>query len=260
MLESLSVPIVCLDTETTGVHVEVDRIVQIGVVKINPNGSRRKWQSLVNPEIPIPPEATEVHGITDDMVAKAPTFQQLCDRERIHLGFRGCDVLGYNASFDLDFLRSEFNRLDFEDPFKSSRIIDPLSIYRFFSPRDLTAAVKEYLGEEMVGAHDAMTDIEYTIRVFEAQLQRHPELPSQISELHKQFFQKTDPRNVDIDGKFYWRYREATFNFGKYSGISLRSIAKEDPGYLRWMVKGEFSEEVKLIVFNAQNGKFPVKE
>ena len=248
----LDSPLCCLDVETTGTSPSVDRVVQIGVIKCYADGRRVEWESLVNPECHIPAEATECHGITDERVKDAPTFRGIAGV--LHKSLAGCDVLGYNVGFDLRFLDAEFKRLGM--PSLQPRIVDAMKIFHLYHPRNLAAAVERYLKRKMDGAHDALIDARYTLEVWEAQMQAHPDLPRTVELLHRQFFETPQPGHVDAEGKFAWRDGVAVINFGKNAGIRLDAV---DRGWLNWVTASDFSEDVKQIVRSALRGDFPRK-
>src|SRR5690606_24776608 len=242
-------PLAVLDLETTGVRIGPDRIVQIAVVRILPDGTREKWQSLVNPEMPIPAEASAVHGITDLDVSDAPLLAEVADDllRQLH----DCDLCGFNVlRFDLPFLSEELFRVG--APWDSSdlRVIDPLRIYHHFERRDLSAAARFYLGREHVGAHNALADVEVTADVLMAQLQRYPELPRTIAELGE--FCGDRKRAPDAAGKLLCDdHGEVCLAFGKYKGWTLEHIGRNDPGYLQWlMTKAELPGSTLAVMKN----------
>lgn len=247
----LTAPLIVIDLETTGLHKKVDRIVQIALIKLYPDGKENPWSSFVNPGIPIPPEVTETHKITDETVRDSPTFAKLAPE--LARGFEGCDFAGYNVWFDLGFLEAEFARLT-KKKIINGRVFDAYDIYRHYYPRTLTAAVEEYMGVELNGAHDAAVDVRATLNVIEAQLRRHPDLPQSIEEIHRKFSETPQDNWVDPDGKCYWRYGEATINFGDKAGTKLRDM---EPGYLRWILNKEFPEPFKQICRDALEGVYP---
>lgn len=251
-------PLVWFDLETTGSIPEVDHAVQIGALRIEPDGSVTEKKHLVNPEMPITPEATEVHGITDDDVASAPKFGQLARglAEFLHM----VDFGGYNLSFDLGVLRREFERTRVPATL-SGRVIDANRIVFKYHRRDLTTMYEHYTGKKLEDAHDAGVDARAAMETFMGQLERYADLPRTVEDLHVAFFETPrDPLCLDPDAKIIWRYNEACLNFGKYPGRSLRSICAKDPGYLRWMLGADFSDTVKQILRDAQEGVFPVRK
>ena len=154
-------PLAILDLETTGVATETDRIIEIAILKIRPDGTKTRYLSRVNPGIPIPPEATEVHGITDDDIKDEKSFSEIA--ERVSELLEGCDIGGFNvANFDLRLLRSEFARADVEFSIEGRSIIDAQRIFHIREPRDLSAAARFYLDREHEGAHSALDDVRMT--------------------------------------------------------------------------------------------------
>jgi len=261
----LNCPLIVIDAETTGLHRKIDRIVQIGLVKYYPKAEQldgapvsrplpTEWSTYVNPTIPIPPESTETHHITDEMVKGAPTFAELAPK--LAAGFKGCDYSGFNVWFDLGILEEEFKRVT---PHKvlNGRVVDTMSIYRKYFPRTLSDAYREYLGKELDGAHDALIDARAAADILEAQLTRYPELSRSVEQLHREFNEAPQGNNVDPEGKLYWRYREATVNFGTHAGKKLREVPK---GWLKWVLENDFSDNFKDIIRNAMVGKFPEKQ
>lgn len=251
-LLQLTRPLVSLDLETTGIHTKVDRVVQIGIIKIYPDGSQKEWKTLINPEMLIPSEATKVHHITDEMVGSAPHFSELAPK--LLAGFQECDFIGYNIKFDLSFLNMEFGKCGLV--FTSGKIVDGFRIFQRQEPRNLVAAKRFFLGEDFKEAHDALEDARASIQIVEAQLERYPELPRSVSELHALFNETISPEHVEASGKISWRNGEAALSFGKHGGVLLRDAPRQ---YLAWMATGDFSEEVRRIAREAMNGKFPKK-
>ncbi len=245
-------PIISLDLETPGLFPNIDRIVQIGIVKVYPDGKITEWQSFIDPGMPIPKHVTEIHHIGDDHVKEAPLFEQIADK--LLAGFEGSDFTGYNVkNFDLKFISAEFARCG--KTFKPGRVVDAFIIYKKYNPRNLTNAVYSYLQEEHPDAHSALADAKASIRVLHAQLLRHQELPRTIEELEK--ILAPNGNFVDSEGKFVWGSNgKAVLNFGQRAGQLLE---KCDASYLQWITRSNFNEEVKTIARNALSGKFPVK-
>lgn len=245
-------PLVLIDLETTGSSYAHDRIVQICVLKMYPDGTENFWTSLVNPRQPIPITVVKIHGIDDDRVANAPPFGVLAPK--LFLGLNGVDTLGYNVKFDTGLLQAEFHRHGYA--YQPGRIVDAFWIYTKFFPRDLSSAVQEYLGRKHDTAHTADGDVLATKDVFEAQLLRH-DLPRNVDALAS-YLRPIDPNWLDPDGKLIWKDGEATFNFGrKYNGWMLRKVPID---FLDWMLSNNFSEDLKQIIRNAKKGIFPVRE
>lgn len=234
MLLKLERPLACFDLETTGVRIGQDRIVQVAVERVDPDGTRTAWQSLVNPGIPIPPEATAIHGISDLDVAMAPRLEDLATE--LLDQFRGCDLAGFNVlRFDLPFLTEELFRVGVEWDSSRMRVVDVQRIYHQMERRDLSAAVRFYTGRAHEGAHDAMADVEATTDVLLAQLERYPELPQDVDQLG--LLSGDRQRAPDAAGKLAFNDKGVVcLGFGKYKGWSLEQIGRNDPGYLQWLM------------------------
>jgi len=239
----LNCPLVVLDVETTGTHPQVDRVCQIGLVKVYPDGKQTEWETLVNPTVPIPPEVSKVHGITDEKVVEAPTFEDLW--MKLAAGLSGCDFAGYNVTFDLRILTEEFKRVRARpEQILNGRVLDGYKIMLRHEPRTLSAALKFYCQEEHDGAHDALLDVKATIRVLAAQLALY-NLPRDMETLHRTYFETPAEGHVDADGKFVLRHGAIVLNFSKHAGTAL---SKVENGFLTWMLKGDFSPSTKAIV------------
>jgi len=244
----LNCPLVGLDLETTGPSRKTDRIVQIAVVKMYPNSSTTEWQTLVNPGIPIAPEVTAIHGVTDAMVADAPTFEMLVTK--LASGLKGCDFCGYNVRFDLDVLASEFRRVGGRpEQYLNGRILDGYRIFNRHEPRNLTAAAQFYLGEKHEGAHDAMADVRMTLRVIQAQRERYG-LSDSMEELYRTYFEEPADGAIDPDSKLIYKHGEPVVNFGQ-KNIG-KPLSQCDDGYLDWLMRGDFTPSVKAAVRTEQ--------
>lgn len=241
-------PLVVFDTETTGVHHQVDRILALALVKIYPDGKITQWNQLFNPDTPIPPEATAIHGITDEMVRDKPSFRSMAGK--VAAGFMGCDCAGFNVPFDLRMLKAELVRagIPMVSGLLDGRVIDAYRIFSMKFPRTLEAAVQEYLNEPHEGAHDALADTLATLRVLCAQLSRYPELPSSVDGLADALSNDEAP---EPDGKTFWKFGEVCMAFGKHAGQPLRQLSKD---YLKWLLAQDFPEPFKELVRQAQTG------
>ena len=244
----LSRPLAVFDLETTGTSVEKDRIVEICVVKIHPDKEPERGTRRLNPGIPIPPEATEVHKITDADVADKPRFSDVATRLRAFLD--NCDFCGFNISkFDLPLLVAEFNRCNTPLNLEGRSIIDPMSIFHFFEKRNLEAAVEFYLNRKHENAHSAEVDVNATIEVLDAMTKKYTELPKSPLEIAL-FLKPKDA--IDLDGKFSGRGGVVHFTFGKFRGVSLEEVAKNHSEYIRdFLLKGSFSEDTKRVAREA---------
>ncbi len=252
-------PLVFFDLETTGIDVVKDRIVQIGLVRIEPDGSRRTYEFLVNPQRPIPAQATAVHGITDADVAGEPTFRQIAPE--IAPLFADADIAGYNSvRYDLPLLVEEFQRAGQTFETAGRRHLDAMTIFHKKEPRHLAAALRFYCGTELQDAHTALADASATMEILDAQLERYEDLPRDLDDLHS-FCNPDEDDWVDRTRKFAWNEGgEVVFAFGKHRGKSLQEIARSTPGYLDWIADSEFPTEVKQIARDALVGKFPTKK
>jgi DNA polymerase-3 subunit epsilon len=248
-------PLVCVDLETTGKVPGVDRVIQIGVMRAQPNGDVREWSTFVDPQIDIPAEATLAHKITNEMVAGAPTFADL--GPILMTGLSDCDFVGQHVKFDLRFLEAEFNRAGLPWSYSAAAIIDTLRIDQVKDPRTLEALLKKYCGEDHPEAHEALADVRATVNVLAGEFRAYPDLPQTVADLHALLWPR-DPSWVDAAGKIVWRNHEACLGFGKNNGRSLREVASRDRGFLEWMLRNDFPADVKQIVRNALDNKFPV--
>lgn len=246
-------PLVVFDLETTGIDVEKDRIVQIAMIRIEPDGTRDEWDSLVNPECPIPPQATAVHGISDADVSDAPTFSHL--RGEVEQRLAGADLAGFNSvRFDQPLLEAELERAGATLERTGLRHLDAMRIFHTMERRDLTAAYRFYCDEELVGAHGALVDARATLEILDAQVGRYDTVPAEVEALHR-FCNPDEGKWVDRSRKFAFDDDgEAVFNFGKLRGTRIKDA---DRGYLEWMLNKDFSAEVKEILRSALGGVFP---
>ena len=244
---NLTKPIIFLDLETKGVDFQKDRIVQISYIKLNPNGTREEKTMLVNPERPIPAEATAVHHITDADVADKPVFKNIA--KELARTFQGCDIAGYNhVKFDLPLLMEEFLRLDDVDfDISKSKLIDVQTIYHKLEQRTLSAAYKFYCGRELDGAHSADADTRATLEVLEAQLDRYPDILKNDMDFLAEFSRYN--KNVDMGGRIIYNDKnEEVFNFGKYKGRPVAEVFEKEPSYYDWMMKGEFPAHTRQVI------------
>ncbi|MBQ1429147.1 MAG: 3'-5' exonuclease [Kiritimatiellae bacterium] len=249
-------PLVVFDIESTGTTPRKDRIIELAAVKLMPDGTEISKCWLMNPGVKIPPETTKIHGITDEIVKDCPTFADKADE--IFAFFEGCDLSGFNADrFDIPCLEEEFARVGKNFAPSSRRHVDVQRIYHRMEPRDLSAAVRFYLGRDHTGAHGAEADARATLEVLKAQMEKYPELPQTVGEMDE-YLVPHDPLNADRYGMLRWKDGELTINFGKKKGESLRKLMLNEPNYLRWIVKGDFDTEVKAIVRDLmENGRLP---
>ncbi len=239
---SLKRPIVFFDLETTGTNISHDRIVEISLVKVMPDGTEIVKTRRVNPEMPIPAEATAIHHITDEDVRNEPTFRQIA--KSLAQIFTGCDIAGFNSNrFDIPLLDQEFQRADVDFDFGKARFIDVQTIFHKKEPRNLTAAYSFYCGKNLEDAHSASADTMATYEVLKAQLVRYEDLPLDVAELSEYACQN---RNVDFVGRLiYDDLHREVINFGKYKGRVAEEVLKADPSYYTWIMNGDFTKNTK---------------
>jgi DNA polymerase III subunit epsilon len=238
----LNRPIAFLDLETTGVSLSSDRIIEIAIIKILPDGSRQVKRKLINPQMPIPKSSTDIHGITDEMVKDAPTFKQAGNEIKQYL--ENCDLGGYNSNrFDIPILMEEFLRAGMEVDLSNRRMIDVQHIFYTMEPRTLTAAYKFYCQKELVNAHSAEADVDATIDVFLSQLERYDSLGNSIDTILAKI---GEDKIVDYARRFCFDDKGVeVFNFGKFKGRAVSDVLKSEPQYYDWMMKGDFPLHTK---------------
>ena len=252
----LETPLVVFDIESTGLSPRKDRIIELAAIKVSPDGAEEEKSWLLNPTIPIPPDSTKVHGITDDIVKDCPTFADCADE--IFEFFRDAALGGFNSDrYDIPLLEEEFARAGYNLGASTRLHLDVQRIYHRMEPRDLTAAVRKYLGRDHTGAHGAEADTRATLEVLKKQLEIYPALTKTLGEMDE-FLVPHDPLNADRNGMLRWKNGELTINFGRKKGTSLKSLLLDDPHYLRWIVKGDFDTELRMIVKDLlDNGRLP---
>ncbi|MDE3125734.1 MAG: 3'-5' exonuclease [Bacteroidota bacterium] len=237
----LTRPIAFIDLETTGVNISTDRIVEIAIVKISTDGSKQVKRKLINPEIPIPKAASDVHGITDEMVKDAPTFKQIANEIKQFIG--NADLCGYNSNrFDIPMLIEEFSRAGLDFSIEGRKFIDVQKIFHLKEQRTLSAAYKFYCNKQLEGAHGAEADAMATWEILEAQVERYPDIGKTAEELVK--FSGEDDM-VDFARRFIKVNGVEVFNFGKHKGKPIVQVLKEEPQYYDWMMKGDFPMNTK---------------
>jgi DNA polymerase-3 subunit epsilon len=251
-------PIVFLDLETTGLNVSSDRIVEISFLKISPNGKEQWMTARVNPEMPIPPKVTAIHGISDADVADAPTFREISKNLAAFL--EGCDLAGYNAiKFDIPVLAEEFLRTNNDFNFRKRRYVDVQVIFHKKEQRTLAAAYQFYCKKELKNAHSADADTLATYEVLKSQLDMYSDLENDMEKLAD--FSSFN-NNADFAGRIIMDENGVEiFNFGKHKGKPVETVFKEEPSYYAWMMNGDFPlytkkvlTEIKLRAFGSKNG------
>lgn len=238
----LTRPLVFFDLETTGTNISRDRIVEISVIKLMPDGTVIEKTRRINPEMPIPAEATAVHHITDDDVRNEPTFRQIAVSLAQMLS--GCDIAGYNSNrFDVPLLDQEFERAGVDFDISRARMIDVQTIYHKKEPRTLVAAYRYYCDKNLEEAHSALADTRATMEVLLAQLDRYDDVPTEVGALADY---ASANRNVDIMGRLIYDDKDReVINFGKYKGQLAEDVLRRDPGYYNWIMSGDFPRNTK---------------
>jgi DNA polymerase-3 subunit epsilon len=237
----LNRPLAIIDLETTGINLGSDRIVEIAIVKITTDGQKQVKRKLINPEMPIPAAASEVHGITDEMVSAAPTFRQVANEVKQFI--EGCDLGGYNSNrFDIPLLAEEFLRSGLEFDIRGRKLLDVQRIFHMMEQRTLGAAYKFYCNKVLDGAHSAEVDATATWEILEAQLERYPQLGNNLESILKV---TGDEEIVDFARRFIMDNGKEVFNFGKHKGRPVVDVLRSEPQYYDWMMKGDFPLHTK---------------
>jgi DNA polymerase-3 subunit epsilon len=246
---TLKRPIIFFDLETTGTDHAKDRIVELAFIKLSPDGKKDKLVKRINPGIPIPPETTAVHGITDEDVKNCPSFKQIAST--LYEWMRGCDLGGYNSSkFDLPLLAEEFLRAGINVDFTDRHSIDVQQIFFKMEARTLSAAYTFYCQKQLENAHSAEADIQATIEVLEAQLERYSDLSSDVAALHQ--FTHTE-EYVDYARRIVMKDGHPVFNFGKHKGRRVEDIFTSEPQYYDWMMQADFALHTKQKISEILN-------
>lgn len=241
----LKKPLVFFDLETTGVDPGRDRIVEMCFIKVHPDGERETKTRRINPEMPIPPESTAIHGITDQDVADQPAFRQIA--RALYTWIEGCDLAGYNSNkFDVPMLVEEFLRAGVEVDLNSIKLVDVQNIFHKKEQRTLVAAYKFYCSKDIINAHSAEADVEATYEVLLAQLEKYDDLPRDIEALSA--YSKMG-HNLDFAGRIGVNENGIpVFNFGKHKGVPVVDVFRKEPSYYDWMIKGDFTLDTKRVV------------
>lgn len=239
-------PIIFLDLETTGVDPAVDRIVEISMVKVHPDGKEEVKTRRINPDMPIPPSSTAIHGISDEDVKDQPKFREVA--KSLATWMEGADLAGYNSNkFDIPVLAEEFLRAGVDINLKKRRLVDVQNIFHRLEQRTLVAAYKFYCGKELVDAHSAEADTIATYEVLKAQLDRYPEELQNDMDFLAEF--STRDNSADFAGRIVFDTNGVEcFNFGKHKGRPVSDVFREEPSYYAWMINGDFPEYTKKVI------------
>lgn len=240
-------PLTFIDLETTGSILGLDRIVEVGALKIGLNGSESMLETRVNPEMAITPEATRKHGLANGDVQEAPPFSEVAPT--LHAFLSDSDFAGYSLiNFDLPMLQSEFHRVGLNLPMKDRRLIDVMDIFVQKEPRDLSAAYRFYCGREHEGAHSASADARVCWEVLQGQIKKYDDIPLTTQGLSTYIGDFRKKRSLDSAGWFISRYGTAAFARGKYQGKLIREVEESDPDYLDWMLSLGLSEDTIEVI------------
>ncbi|PCI95020.1 MAG: DNA polymerase III subunit epsilon [Flavobacteriales bacterium] len=241
----LTKPLAFFDLETTGLNIATDRIVEISIVKIMPNGDKEIKTKLINPTIPISKESVAIHGIKDDDVKEKATFKEVANE--LNDFINDCDLAGYNSNrFDIPLLAEEFLRAGINFDVASRKLVDVQNIFHKKEQRTLVAAYKFYCDKDLTNAHSAEADTTATYEILEAQIAKYDDIKSDTDFL-SEFSQMT--KNVDLLGRFIYNDKNiAIFNFGKHKGKPVTEVLEKEPGYYGWMMNGDFPLYTKKVL------------
>jgi len=240
-------PLVFFDLETTGINIVSDRIVEISYLKVMPNGDEDSKTRRINPEMPIPPEATAIHGISDEDVKDAPTFKSIA--KSLAAQIEGCDLAGYNSNrFDIPLLAEEFLRAEVDIDLMKRKFVDVQTIFHKKEQRTLSAAYKFYCQKDLENAHSAEADTKATYEILKSQLDHYDDLVNDVDFLSEY---SCFGDNVDFAGRVvYNEQKQEVINFGKYKGRLVEDVLKTDPGYYGWIIQGDFPLYTKKVFTN----------
>ena len=238
----LNKPLIVFDLETTGISISTDRIVEIACIKVHPDGREDTLHKRINPGMPIPPEVTAIHGISDADVAHEPRFEQIASDLANYM--QGCDFAGFNSNkFDFPMLVEEFLRAGVDFDVENRKFIDAQRIFHMMEPRNLSAAYRFYCDKNLENAHSAVADTQATWEIIQSQITRYPQLKNTIDELGKVSGQNN---LVDLAGRMVYNSAgKEVFNFGKHKNKTVEEVFKKEPGYYQWMMENDFSLDTK---------------
>ncbi len=250
-------PLAVIDIESTGINPRLDRIIDLAIVKLHPDGKREIFTFRFHPEMPIPPESTAIHHITDADVANFPSFREKA--AAVVEVLNGCDLAGFGVvRFDVPLLAAECARAGFDFNADAVRVLDAQRIFHKNEPRNLTAAVAFYCNEPHPGAHGAEADALAALNVLEAQFKKYPDLPQTMDELNAYCNPPRRPDWADRNGRLKWVNGELAINFGaQYIGQKLRDLAQNNTRFLKWILTSDFPSDTKRIVADALEDRWP---
>ena len=235
---NLKKPIAFLDVETTGLNIGTDRVIEVCFHKVSIDKSTTTKTWLINPEQPIPKAITKLTSISDEHVKDAPIFKMVA-KDMIQF-IQGCDLGGFNLmKLDIPILMEEFLRAEVEFDISKRKIVDSMKIFHKMEQRNLSAAYQFYCDKTLENAHGAEVDTIATYEVFEAQLERYPNLGTEVETVIS-FLGDENDRFVDLAGRIVWENKKEVFNFGKYKSRPVEEILQNDPSYYNWMMNGDF--------------------
>lgn len=251
-------PLAFFDIESTGLNKKTDRIIDLAIIKLHPDGRREDFRFQVNPGIPISLESIAIHGIGNDDVKDWPPFSTVA--RDVVACLEGCDLAGFGiVNFDIPLLEEELRRVGLPFEMGDRRVIDVQRIFHKREPRDLSAALNFYCDDIHDEAHDAMGDTEATVRVLEGQYARYSDLPVEIEELAK-FCETRSADFVDRTGRLRWNEAgEVVVSFGDKQGRTLRELVKTEANYLQWILRKDFPRDMQDIIRDAIAGKLPTR-
>ena len=246
----LTRPIIFFDLETTGLNIITDHIVEFAYIKVYPDGKEESNVIRINPEMPIPPQSTAVHHITDADVASCPVFKQVAPQ--IIKIFENCDVAGYNSNhFDVPMLVEQLSQAGFDFEPHKRKYIDVQTIFHKLEQRNLSAAYRFYCNQELTDAHSANADTKATYEVLKAQLERYPQLQNNVEYLSNFSSQNN---KVDLAGKIIRDEQgQERFAFGKHKDKLVEEVFEQEPSYYAWMMNGQFAADTKNVITEIYN-------
>lgn len=253
---NLTRPLAFFDLETTGLNIATDRIVEISIVKIMPNGDKEIKTKLLNPTIPISAESIAIHGITEDNIKDKATFKEVASE--LDAFIKGCDLAGFNSNrFDIPLLAEEFLRAGIDFNVTDRKLVDVQNIFHKMEQRTLVAAYKFYCNKDLTDAHSAEADTTATYEILEAQIEKYADLNGDTNFL-SEFSQMT--KNADLLGRFVYNENNIiVFNFGKHKGKPVTEVLEKEPGYYSWMMNGDFPLYTKKVMKDIKSTMLPTK-